>query len=213
LKAIGVEVRTGVKVTDIDENGVHVEGGEVIPSATVMWCAGVAAVPLTKTMDVTLDRGGRVIVEPDLSIPGHKNAFAIGDLSNFGHQGEKPLPGLAPVAMQQGIAAAQSVLDDLANRSRKQFRYTDRGTMATIGRSAAVADLGKLKMSGLPAWLAWLVIHILMLIGFRNRLLVFFNWVWSFFTYDRGSRLITGHRLAAGCPEDRVEQLKVKTES
>ena len=166
-----------------------------------------------KRQDVNLDKGGRVIVEPDLSISGHKNAFAIGDLSNFGHQGENPLPGLAPVAMQQGVAAAQCVLDDLANRPRKKFHYTDRGTMATIGRSAAVADLGKLKMSGLPAWLAWLVIHILMLIGFRNRLLVFFNWVWSFFTYDRGSRLITGHRLEAGCPEDEQEQFKVKTES
>lgn len=208
LKNIGVEVRTGVKVTDIDESGVHVEGGEVIPSSTVMWCAGVAAVPLTKTIDVTLDRGGRVIVEPDLSIPGFKNAFAIGDISNFAHQGEKPLPGLAPVAMQMGEAAAHTILDDLAKRPRKKFHYTDKGTMATIGRSAAVADLGKLKVSGLAAWLAWLLIHILMLIGFRNRLIVFMNWVWSFITYDRGSRLITGHRMAAGCPVAEDEEEK-----
>lgn len=206
LKAIGVEVRTGVKVTDIDGEGVHVEGGEVIPSATVMWCAGVAAVPLTKSMDVALDRGGRIIVEPDLSIAGFKNAFAIGDLCNFGYQGKKPLPGLAPVAMQQGKAAAQSVLDDLAKRQRARFHYVDKGTMATIGRSAAVADLGKLKMSGLLAWLAWLLIHILMLIGFRNRVMVFLNWVWSFFTYDRGARLITGHRLEAGCPVPQPDQ-------
>lgn len=211
LKSIGVEVRTGVKVTNIDALGVHVDGGEVIPSSTVMWCAGVAAVPLTKTLDVTLDRGGRVVVEPDLSIPGFKNAFAIGDVSNFAHQGEKPLPGLAPVAMQQGAAAAQSILDDLAGRTRKRFHYADKGTMATIGRSAAVADLGKVKLSGLPAWLAWLLIHILMLIGFRNRILVFTNWVWSFFTYDRGARLITGHRMEAGCPAELTDN--VKTES
>ncbi len=210
LKEIGVEVRTGVKVTEIDENGVHVEGGEIIPSSTVMWCAGVAAVPLTRTMDVKLDRGGRVIVEPDLSIAGFKNAFAIGDLANFSHQGESPLPGLAPVAMQEGIAVAQSILDDLASRPRQSFHYIDRGTMATIGRLAAVAQIGKLKMSGKPAWLAWLFIHILMLIGFRNRLIVFFNWVWSFFTYDRGARLITGHRLLAGSPEEQAGQLKVK---
>lgn len=212
LKAIGVEVRTGVHVTDIDEKGVHIDGGEIIPSSTVMWCAGVAAVPLTRTMDVKLDRGGRVIVEPDLSIPGFKNAFAIGDLANFGHQGENPLPGLAPVAMQEGMAAAQSILDDLANRPRKKFHYIDRGTMATIGRKAAVAEIGKMRISGLPAWLAWLFIHILMLIGFRNRVLVFFNWIWSFFTYDRGARLITGHRLEAGCPEDQPRQFKVKSD-
>lgn len=206
LKNIGVEVRTGVKVTDIDECGVHVEGGEIIPSSTVMWCAGVSAVPLTKTLNVELDRGGRVIVEPDLTIPGFKNAFAIGDLASFAHQGEKPLAGLAPVAMQMGAAAAESIVDDLAKRPRRPFHYHDKGTMATIGRSAAVADLGKLKMSGLPAWLAWLLIHILMLIGFRNRLIVFMNWVWSFFTYDRGSRLITGHRLSAGCPMEESQE-------
>ncbi|MBA3859860.1 MAG: FAD-dependent oxidoreductase [Cyanobacteria bacterium PR.3.49] len=211
LKRIGVEVRTGVKVTNINECGVHVEGGEIIPSSTVMWCAGVAAVPLTKTMDVNLDRGGRVIVEPDLSIPNFKNAFAIGDVSNFAHQGEKPLPGLAPVAMQQGEAAARSILDDLSGRTRRKFHYTDKGTMATIGRSAAVADLGKLKLSGLPAWLAWLLIHILMLIGFRNRAVVFLNWLWSFFTYDRGSRLITGHRMEAGCPIDLRQKVKTET--
>jgi NADH:ubiquinone reductase (H+-translocating) len=108
--------------------------------------------------------------------------------------------------MKQGKAAAQSVMDDLAHRQRKKFHYVDKGTMATIGRSAAVADLGRLKMSGLPAWLAWLMIHILMLIGFRNRLMVFFNWVWSFFTYDRGARLITGHRLEAGCPVQVPDQ-------
>jgi NADH dehydrogenase len=110
--------------------------------------------------------------------------------------------------MQMGEAAARNVLDDLAKRPRQKFHYTDKGTMATIGRSAAVADLGKLKMSGLTAWLAWLLIHILMLIGFRNRLMVFMNWVWSFFTYDRGSRLITGHRMEAGCPVDESEELE-----
>lgn len=213
LKNIGVEVRTGVKVTDIDERGVYVEGGEVIPSSTVMWCAGVSAVPLTKTLNVELDRGGRVIVEPDLTIPGFKNAFAIGDLANFAHQGEKPLAGLAPVAMQMGTAAAESIIDDLAKRSRRPFHYHDKGTMATIGRSAAVADLGKLKMSGLLAWLAWLLIHILMLIGFRNRLIVFMNWVWSFFTYDRGSRLITGHRLSAGCPMEESQEQEASSNS
>lgn len=201
LVKMGVEVRTGVKVTCIDADGVQIDGSELISSATVMWCAGVAAVPLTKTLDVPIDRGGRVIVESDLSVPGFKNVFAIGDLASFSHQGGKPLPGLAPVAMQQGAAAAHSILDDLKSGKRATFHYKDRGVMATIGRLAAVADFGKVKLSGIWAWLSWLFVHILLLIGFRNRILVLMNWIFSFITYDRGARLITGHRMIAGCPE------------
>ncbi|MBC7996562.1 MAG: FAD-dependent oxidoreductase, partial [Leptolyngbya sp.] len=185
----------------IDAEGVQIDGSELISSATVMWCAGVAAVPLTKTLDVPIDRGGRVIVESDLSVPGFKNVFAIGDLASFSHQGGKPLPGLAPVAMQQGAVVVHSILDDLKSGARTTFHYKDRGVMATIGRLAAVADFGKVKLTGIWAWLSWLFIHILLLIGFRNRLLVLMNWIFSFITYDRGARLITGHRMIAGCPE------------
>lgn len=213
LVKMGVEVRTGVKVTCIDADGVQLEGGELISSSTVMWCAGVAAAPLTKTLNVPLDRGGRVIVEPDLSIPGFKNAFAIGDLASFSHQGGKPLPGLAPVAMQQGAAAARSVIADLKSGSRTSFHYTDRGVMATIGRLAAVADFGKVKLTGIWAWLSWLFIHILLLIGFRNRLVVLMNWIYSFITYDRGARLITGHRMIAGCPDAPAEDEPVTLKS
>ncbi|MBY0357859.1 MAG: NAD(P)/FAD-dependent oxidoreductase [Candidatus Obscuribacterales bacterium] len=201
LKHMGVEVRTGVTVKNIDEEGVHLDSGEVIKTKTAIWCAGITPNSLVQKLGVPLDKGKRVVVEPDLSIPGHKEAFTIGDMSSFIHQGDKPLPGLAPVAIQQGQAAAACILADLKNKPRTSFIYKDRGTLATIGRSAAVADFGILKLSGFIAWLLWLFIHILFLIGFRNRLSVLINWLWSFLTYERGARLITGHRLEAGAPE------------
>ncbi len=201
LKALGVEIRTGVAVTDIDAQGVHL-GAELIPSATVLWGAGVQATPLTKSLGVELDRGGRVIVEPDLSIPGHPEAFVIGDAAAFLHQEGKLLPGVAPVAMQEGTAAADSIIRSLQGKPREKFHYHDKGNLATIGRSAAVADFGPhLRLSGFFAWLIWLAVHIFFLIGFYNRLVVISNWIWSYFTYKRGARLITGHRMQAGAPD------------
>ncbi|MCW5822072.1 MAG: NAD(P)/FAD-dependent oxidoreductase [Cyanobacteria bacterium TGS_CYA1] len=203
LISMGVEVRVGVKVQGIDGEGVHLEGGEFIASETVLWCAGVAPVPLVNKISPkpNQDRAGRLMVQADLSLEDHKNIFAIGDIANFTGPDGKPLPGLAPVAMQQGKAVADYIRNDLSNNPRRKFVYTDRGTLATIGRSAAVADFGKMKLTGFVAWLAWLFIHIMLLIGFRNRLVVLTNWMWSFLTYERGSRLITGHRMLAGAPE------------
>lgn len=201
LKRLGVQVRSGALVTEINRDGVRLQGGEFIASSTVLWCAGVSASPLTKSLGVSLDRGGRVPVEPDLSLAGHSEAFAIGDLAAFLHQDGKLLPGLAPVAMQQGAFVAKAIEDTLSGKPRKRFRYVDRGSLATIGRSAAVAEFGRLRLSGFTAWLAWLLIHIFFLIGFRNRFVVFFDWLWSYLTYQRGARLITGHRMEPGAPE------------
>ncbi len=191
LARIGVEVRTGATVTRVTPDAVWL-GGEQIRARTVLWAAGVAAAPLTRTLGVPLDRAGRVLVERDLSIPGHPEAFAIGDLCSFTGADGRPLPGLAPVALQQGRAAARNVLHHLAGEPTDAFRYRDRGSMATIGRAAAVAVVGRLRLSGLPAWLAWLFVHIAFLIGFRNRFLVLFEWAWAYISWQRGARLITG---------------------
>jgi NADH:quinone reductase (non-electrogenic) len=191
LTRIGVEVRTDATVTRVTPDAVWV-GGEQIRARTVLWAAGVAAAPLTRTLGVPLDRAGRVLVERDLSIPGHPEAFAIGDLCSFTGDDGRLLPGLAPVALQQGRAAARNVLHRLAGEPTDAFRYRDRGSMATIGRAAAVAVVGRLRLSGLPAWLAWLFVHIMFLIGFRNRFLVLFEWAWAYVSWQRGARLITG---------------------
>jgi NADH:quinone reductase (non-electrogenic) len=191
LQTLGVEVRTGKKVTALDEAGVHL-GDEMLPAATVLWAAGVRTTPLTGTLGVPLDRAGRVLVERDLSVPGHPEAFVIGDAAAFLHQGGSPLPGVAPVAMQQGRFVARNVLRGLRGLPRETFHYADKGNLATIGRSRAVADFGRIKVSGLLAWIGWLTIHIFFLIGFRNRLLVLFEWMWSYVTYQRGDRLIVG---------------------
>ena len=167
-------------------------GGKQIRARTVLWAAGVAAAPLAQTLGAPLDRSGRVLVEPDLSIPGHPEAFAIGDMCAFLHQTGTPLPGTAPVAIQQGRAVADNVLRRLSGKPTRQFRYRDKGSMATIGRAAAVAVVGRLRLSGLVAWLAWLLVHITFLIGFRNRFLVLFEWAWAYVTWHRGARLITG---------------------
>ena len=187
----GVEVRVGNPVTDVDARGVSI-GGERLGARTVVWAAGVAASPLARTLGVPLDRAGRVPVEPDLSIPGHPEVFVIGDLSVYTHQTGRPLPGLSPVALQQGRAAARGILATLQGRPRHRFHYVDKGTMAVIGRSAAVAEIAGLRFSGLVAWLLWCFVHIFFLIGFRNRAIVMLEWAWAYLTYQRGARLITG---------------------
>ena len=191
LERLGVEVRSGALVTAIDPHGVDVSG-ERIPARTVLWAAGVAASPLAGSLGAPLDRSGRVLVAPDLSLPGHAEVFVIGDLASVTQTDGKPVPGVAPAAIQEGKHAARQIARTLAGEPREPFRYRDKGSLATIGRAAAVADLGRLQLSGFLAWLAWWAIHIFFLIGFRSRLLVMFGWAWQYFTFQRGARLITG---------------------
>ena len=182
----------GRAVTAVDAFGVAL-GEQRIEARTVLWAAGVAASPLSRTLGVALDRAGRVLVEPDLSIPGHPEAFVIGDLASLcdGRTG-KAVPGLAPAAMQEGRHAADMVLRRTAGKPTEPFRYVDKGNLATIGKAAAVADFGFVRLSGFVAWLLWIVVHIAFLIGFRNRAIVLFEWAWAYFTSQRGARLITG---------------------
>jgi NADH:ubiquinone reductase (H+-translocating) len=191
LRRLGVEVRTSAMVTRIEPGAVWV-GNEKIPSPVVLWAAGVAASPLGRKLGVPIDRAGRVLVQPDLSIPGHPEVFVIGDLAAIHDENGKMLPGVAQVAIQQGNWVGETIARDLENQPRREFHYHDKGSLATIGRAAAVAQFGKFEVSGYFAWLAWLFIHILFLIGFRNRLLVMIQWAWSYLTYERGARLITG---------------------
>jgi NADH dehydrogenase len=191
LEEIGVVVRTGTRVTAIDERGVWL-GDELIPSSSILWTAGVRPSKLGAALGVPLDRGGRVIVESDCSIPGHPEAFAIGDIAAFVPPGGPPLPGVSPVALQEGRHVARTILRSLHGEPREPFRYVDKGAMATIGRSRAVAQIGALRLHGLPAWLTWLFIHLWYLIGFRNRLAVFIDWCWSYLSFRHGARLITG---------------------
>ena len=191
LEHLGVEVRTGARVTAVDASGVTL-GDERITARTVLWAAGVQASPLARTLGVPLDRAGRVRVAPDLSLPGHPEVFVVGDLAALEQDG-KPVPGVAPAAMQQGRHAARSIARALRSQPAQAFRYLDKGSFATIGRGAAVGEVaGRIRISGLVAWLAWLTIHIFFLIGFRNRVLVLFHWAYSYLTYRRGARLITG---------------------
>ena len=196
LRALGVEVRTGARVTEVSPGAVRV-GDEVIPTHTVFWSAGNAASPLGRALGVEVDRVGRVPVEPDLTLPGHPEVYVIGDLALFAHQTGQPLPGLAPVAIQQGEAAAENIWRALSGQPRARFVYHDRGNLATVGRQAGVADLGLVHLEGLVAWLAWLFVHIFWLIGFPNRVLVLLQWAWSYLTYERGVRLITGQTPSA----------------
>lgn len=195
LAALGVQVVRGAPVTRIDAETVEF-GDERVAAATVLWAAGVASSPLGRTLGTPLDRQGRVLVDPDLSAPGHPEIFVVGDLA-VPREGP-PLPGIAPVAIQQGRAAAKNIRRDLAGRPRRPFHYRDKGTMAVIGRSAAVAEIGGWRLSGFPAWLVWCFVHILYLIGFRNRFVVLFEWAWAYATYQRGARLITGRLDRAG---------------
>ncbi|MGB9103783.1 MAG: FAD-dependent oxidoreductase, partial [Terriglobales bacterium] len=190
LQQLGVEVRTSTRVTGVEPG--HVMLGEtVLPSAVTLWAAGVSASPLGRMLGPT-DKAGRVLVEPDLSVPGHPEVFVIGDLASLAGKDGKPLPGLAPVAMQQGRAVARNIGRAMRGMARQRFRYKDRGTLATIGRAAAVADFGKFHVTGFIAWILWLFVHIMFLIGFRNRVLVMLEWSWSYLTYERAARLITG---------------------
>ncbi|ODU00973.1 MAG: pyridine nucleotide-disulfide oxidoreductase [Planctomycetes bacterium SCN 63-9] len=189
LERLGVEVRTGALVTGIDGEGVTI-GDERIEARTVIWAAGVAASPLGQSLGVPVDRAGRVVVEPDLTIPGHGDVYVVGDLANVKTTEGGLVPGVAPAAMQMGRHAARNILRTLDGQPREPFRYVDKGMLATIGRGAAVAHIGPVKASGYLAWLMWLFIHIFFLIGFRNRILVMFQWAWSYLTFDRGARLI-----------------------
>jgi len=216
LEALGVLVRTATPVKNIRAGEVELAGGEMLRAGNIVWAAGVSAVPLTRKLGVELDKGGRVKVNPDLSIPGHPEMFAIGDLALVMDHDGKPVPGICPAAMQMGRFVAKLIRDEIETRqpltrprpngttlspsdgekdgargNHPAFKYWDKGTMATIGRSAAVAWIGRLKISGFPAWLAWLFIHLVFLIGFRNRLAVLLQWTYSYFTYKRGARIIT----------------------
>jgi NADH dehydrogenase len=192
LRRLGVEVRTGEPVTSVDETGL-VAGGIRVEAATVLWAAGVAASGVGTCLGVPVDKHGRVPVEPDLTVAGHPEIFVIGDLALFTHQGGQPLPGVSPVAMQQGRYVARAIRERLAGRAPRPFHYLDKGTMAVVGRSAAVAEVLGLNLSGFVAWLAWSGLHIFYLIGFRNRFIVMFEWAWAYVSYQRGARLITGN--------------------
>jgi NADH dehydrogenase len=191
LEKLRVDVRLNTRVTDVNADGVAL-GDTLLQAKTVLWAAGVAAAPLAKTLGVPLDRAGRILVQSDLSIAGHPDAYVIGDLAAFTQSDGSMLPGLAPVAIQQGKHVARVILDTLAGRPRKPFKYFDKGVMATVGRASGIAQTGKLKLWGFIGWLAWLFIHILYLIGFRNRILVLIQWTWAWITYGRSARLITG---------------------
>jgi NADH dehydrogenase len=202
LGELGVKVRSGTVVKDISPAGVLLNTGEQLEATTIVWAAGVSSSPLLATLGIELDRGGRAKVQPDCSLPGHPEVFVIGDAAFLLGDDGKPLPGVSPTAMQQARHVAKLIEGELrGEKSRTPFHYRDKGSMATIGRSRAIAQVGKLKLSGMLAWLAWLLVHLVYLIGFRNRLLVLFDWAWSYFTYRRGSRLITGDRLEAGTPQ------------
>jgi NADH dehydrogenase len=242
LKHLGVEVRTSALVTQVEPGAIHI-GETRLPATVILWAAGVAASPLGKKLGVPTDRAGRVPVQPDLTIPGHPEIFVIGDLAAAKDAQGNPLPGVAPVAMQEGRYIAKLIRDEVrkgapslsrsmrqggdfdsnetkntggaplpaavagsGNVTRPPFHYWDKGSLATIGRAAAVAQFGKIHISGFLAWLSWLFIHIFFLIGFRNRLLVFIQWAWSYITYERGARLITGSTYLPGWTDTMHER-------
>ncbi len=190
LERLGVEVRTAAQVTAVDEDGVTA-GGERIPARTVLWGAGVAASRLGRMLGGRHDRSGRVEVLPDLTVPGHPEIAVVGDLAAIRKEDGSPVPGVAPAAMQAGRHAARNIVRALEGRSPLPFHYVDKGLLATIGRAAAVADIRGVHVTGLPAWLLWLFVHIFFLIGFRNRVAVILQWAWSYLTFRRGARLIT----------------------
>lgn len=195
LQALGVQIRNNIHVKDIRAGEVELANGDVIRAGNVIWAAGVSATPLTKKLGVELDKGGRIKVNPDLSLPKHPEIFAIGDLAVILQEDGKPVPGVSPAAMQMGKHVAKIIRGGIEATAkpdqRSPFKYWDKGTMATIGRSAAVAWIGRFKFSGLLAWLAWLFIHLIFLVGFRNRMAVLFQWTYSYFSYKRSARIIT----------------------
>ena len=199
LERLSVQVRTGAMVVDVKEHSVTIKDGdrtEIIPTRTILWAAGVLASPLGRMLEKSagakLDRSARVIVNPDMTIAGHPEIFVIGDLSNYSHQTGKPLPGVAQPAIQQGHYVGKAIERRLHGEKIEPFHYFDKGNLATIGRGAAVADLNWLQLSGLPAWLIWIFIHLMYIVQFQNRLLVFMQWAWLYATFDRNARLITG---------------------
>jgi NADH dehydrogenase len=197
LTRLGVEVRAGVGVENLGAGFLQLAGGARIESANIIWAAGVSANPLASKLGVELDRAGRVRVNPDLSLPGHPEVFAIGDLALVVGADGQPVPAVSPAAMQMARHVARMIQDDLrggetSSKARPVFKYWDKGIMATIGRSAAVAQIGRFHLFGWLAWVAWLLIHLLFLIGFRNKIAVLLQWIYSYFTYKRGSRIVTG---------------------
>jgi NADH:quinone reductase (non-electrogenic) len=216
LEKLGVQVRTSAQVTAVEPGQVRV-GNEVLPASVTLWAAGVRASSLGRKLGVEVDRAGRVVVSPDLSVPGHPEVFVVGDLANLKDpKTGSLLPGLAPVAMQEGRHAAKNIGLDLKSKPREAFRYLDKGTMATIGRAAAIAQIGKLHVSGFIAWMMWLFVHIMYLVGFRNRVLVMLEWAWSYLTYQRSARLITGSTYLPGWNaqqhEHETDELSVEQE-
>jgi NADH dehydrogenase len=209
LQHLGVEVRANEAVTEVRSGEVRI-GKEVVPAAVVLWAAGVAASPLGRALGAPVDRAGRVLVQDDLSVPGHRAVFVIGDLASLKQADGKMLPGVAPVAMQEGRFVARQIAADLARAPRGKFHYVDKGSLATIGRAAAVAQFGKMHISGFIAWLSWLFIHIFFLIGFRNRAVVLFQWAWSYLTYARSARLITGESRVIAVPAMEYEERAVE---
>ncbi|MGO9085422.1 MAG: NAD(P)/FAD-dependent oxidoreductase [Candidatus Sulfotelmatobacter sp.] len=203
LRRLGVEVLTSTTVTRVEPGAVDFSDTR-LSAAVVLWAAGVAASPLGKKLGAPVDRAGRVQVLPDLSLPNHPEVLVIGDLATLKDEHSKMLPGVAPVAIQEGRYVAEVIRRETETKvvSRPAFHYWDKGSLATIGRAAAVAEFGKIHISGFVAWLAWLFVHILFLIGFRNRLLVFIQWAWSYVTYERGARLITGSTYLPGWSSD-----------
>jgi len=200
LRGLGVEVHTSTMVTGVEPAAVRL-GATRLSAAVILWAAGVAASPLGRKLGGPIDRAGRVLVNPDLSIPGHREVFVTGDLAALKDASGQMVPGVAPAAIQQGKAAARNIACDLEGKPRKNFRYVNKGSLATIGRAAAIAQFGKIHISGFIAWLSWLFVHIFFLIGFRNRLIVLIQWAWSYFTYERGARLITGDQTLRSWPE------------
>ena len=219
LESIGVEVHQGLQVTNVTAEGVEVKGGQFIPARTVIWAAGNAASPLGKTLGAPVDKTGRVTVNEDLTIPGHPEIQVIGDMACFTHQTGKPLPGVSPTAMQMGRHAARNILETISGGQPMKFHYVDKGTLATIGRNKAIADLNFVRFGGFFAWFAWATIHLFYLVGFRNRFAVMATWLYNYVTFYKGSRLITGtqdgfdalRHPAPGSQPERVPQEAVQT--
>jgi NADH dehydrogenase len=204
LQRLGVEVRTSAQVTDVNARGVTVGAAETIAARTVLWGAGVSASPLVRSLGAPLDRAGRVLVSDDLSVPGVPSIFVIGDCAAVSWR-NGTVPGVASAAMQEGKRAAANIVRMIKGGATEPFRFVDKGSLATIGRAAAVAELGPLRLSGLVAWMAWLSIHIFFLIGFRNRILVLIEWAWAYLTYEKGARLITGPVTPMGTKPDQLK--------
>jgi NADH dehydrogenase len=193
LRQLGVSVKLGARVVDLDRDGVTLAGGDRIHAATTIWGAGVRPTPVVREMAAPHDAQGRVLVEEDLSVPGHPEVFVVGDVAHVQQNGET-LPGIAPVAIQEGRAAARAIVRTLHGKDRRPFHYADKGMLATIGRRRGVGVIFGIHVSGFVAWLAWAVVHVAYLIGFRNRFAVMGEWVWNYLTYKRGARVIEGLR-------------------